>query len=163
MIQTKTIETTRPHVWRKLRSHSRRTLLAYPLPRMNPDVISFFSVCMAILAVYAFSQGAFGAAWLFLALNLLFDGLDGAMAEKFKLRKTTKERRHGEIVDLCADRASELILFAWPPIAIVWMPIAIINTILAIVQFKTQRAFVFPLRIIFFLIFTFSAAIVWLR
>lgn len=162
-MQTKTIELTRAHIWQTLRSHSRRTLLAYPIPKVNPDAISFFSVCMSVLAVFAFSRSAFGAAWIFLALNLLFDGLDGAMAEKFKLRKTTKDRRHGEIVDLCADRASELIMFAWPPIAIVWMPLAIINAILAFIQYKTRHAFVIPLRLIFFLIFTVSAAIVWLQ
>ncbi len=162
-MQTKTIESTRPDVWRKLRSHSRRTLLAYPIPKVNPDAISFFSVCMAVLAVFAFSRNAFGAAWLFLALNLLFDGLDGAVAEKFRLRRTRKAQRHGEIVDLVTDRASELVLFAWPPIALVWMPLAIINAILAFIQYKTQHAFVIPLRLIFFLIFTVSAAILWLR
>lgn len=160
---TKSIEATRPHIWQTLRSHSRKTLLAYPLPKVNPDTVSFLSVCMAGLAVFAFTQSAYAAAWLFLALNLLFDGLDGAIAEKFHLRRTKSAQRHGEFVDLVTDRASELILFAWSPIAIMWLPLGIINSVLAFVQYKTRHALVIPLRLIFFLIFTVSAAIVWLR
>ncbi len=131
-----------------------RWINAYPLPKMNPDVISGASVVMALLFVSAVNDSAYGAAWLFLFFHLLLDSVDGAVARRYRLRTTKEQQRHGQLVDLTADRISEGILFLWTPFFTFWAPFFLINTVLAFVQYRTQRAYVLPFRQIFFVVFT---------
>lgn len=150
------IEKTRPRFWQEQRERLRAFFLSFPLPNVNPDVLSMSSVGMAILFVYALSRHDLLVAWIFLVVHLTLDGLDGAVAERFHVRKTKAQHRHGQIVDLTADRISEGIIFAWPPLFLFWFPLFLVNTVLACVQYRSQRALVLPLRQIFFIVFTLS-------
>ena len=123
---------------------------------MNPDIISAFSLVVAFLFVAAVSVDEQFIAWLFLLVHFSLDGLDGAIAKRFALRRTAKERKHGEFVDIAVDRAAEGILFIIPPFFLPWFPLFLVNIVLAILTLRTRRAFILPLRFLFFIVFTIS-------
>ena len=125
-----------------------------PLPRVNPDVISLIGVLVAFFVVVAVSAELWFVAWIFLVVHLFLDGLDGAVARAFHVRKTQSERAHGQVIDMAFDRASEGILFVIPPFFLPWFPLFVLNVLLTLLTLRRQRAYILPLRLIFFVVFT---------
>jgi phosphatidylglycerophosphate synthase len=152
----KTLDATRPPVWRRLRGASERLFDSYPLPNINPDLISTIGLCIAFLFVVAVSEGMTFVAWIFVLFHLLLDGLDGAIARRYRIRKTHAAKRHGQFVDIVFDRAAEGILFILPPFFIPWFPLFLLNIVLAILTIRWQRALILPLRHAFFVVYTIS-------
>lgn len=149
-------ESSRPFWWNRLRLGVEAWYASFPLPRINPDVVSLSAILVSFLFVVAVSNELSFVAWLFLCVLLFLDGLDGAIARKYGIRKTAADKRHGQLVDVVADRASEGILFVIPPFFLPWFPLFLVNIILTVITLRTQRAFILPLRLAFFVVFTIS-------
>ncbi|MFH1171686.1 MAG: CDP-alcohol phosphatidyltransferase family protein [bacterium] len=148
------IEDTRPAYWNRLRARVDRWYASFPLPRINPDLVSLVAIFVAFLFVVAVSIQLLFVAWIFLVIHLFLDGLDGAIARKYLYRKTRIQQQHGQLVDIIADRASEGVLFVIPPFFLPWFPLFLLNTVLAIVAVRQQRMLIVPLRLLFFIVFT---------
>lgn len=125
-----------------------------PLPSINPDIVSVVSLLVAFLFVVAVSMQLWFVSWIFLVVHLFLDGLDGAIARKFQVRKTPSQQQHGAVVDIIVDRASEGILFIIPPFFLPWFPLFLVNVLLTMLTFQKRRALIFPLRFAFFIVFT---------
>ncbi len=150
------IESTRPVLWQKIRHVTDTGFLALPLPKVNPDAVSLGSVVAAVAFIVALSLGLAWIAWGILLAHLLLDGADGAIAKRYRFRRSKADRRHGQSVDLVADRASEFLLFLWPAFVWPWLPLALLNIGLAFLSVRYQRALVLPIRQAFVIVFTIS-------
>lgn len=148
------LEASRPDLWNRLRSDVNAWYATLPLPRINPDIISMLGVLVAFLFVVAVSAELPFVAWVFLLVHLFLDGLDGAVARAFQVRKTAAQRSHGQVVDMVFDRASEGILFVIPPFFLPWFPLFLLNILLTALTLQKQRAYILPLRLVFFVVFT---------
>lgn len=156
------VESTRPRFWQKLRQTTDRWILLLPLPRVHPDVLSIISLMFAGGVLYELLLHHTFLAWVFLALNLFLDGLDGAVARKFSFRTTEAQRRSGELIDLLVDRLSEGMIFLAPQLFVPWFWLFLVNSALAVVQYRSKRALVQPLRLAVFVLLTFGMIRTWI-
>lgn len=148
------IASTRWSVWQRIRDPFEAWFAALPLPRINPDLLSLASLLLAALFVMAVWVGVPFVAWIFLAVHLLLDGLDGAVARRYRFRRTKREQLHGQLVDFAADRGSEFIMFFLPTFFVPWFPLFVVNVALTIVSVAKQRALAMPLRQLFFIVYS---------
>lgn len=162
------VATTRPQFWQSVRKATDRFFAALPLPRIHPDIISALGVLTALGVFFMLKESAVPgysrvfttvAALVLLFIHLLLDGADGAIARRFHFRKNASQVRYGELVDLTADRLSEGIIFLAPGLFFPWFIFFLMNLICAIVQFRTHRALVQPLRVVFFIALSITTAI----
>ncbi len=153
------VAATRPQFWQSVRRATDRFFGSLPLPHIHPDIISALGVLTAVGVFFMLKEQAPGysriftlvIAWILLLVHLLLDGADGAIARRFHFRKNPAQARRGELIDLTADRLSEGIIFLAPGLFFPWFIFFLMNSVCAFFQFKTHRALVQPLRIVFFI------------
>lgn len=154
------VAASRPQFWQFVRKATDRFFSALPLPRIHPDIISTLGVLTALGVFFMLKESAApgysrvfttAVAWVLLLVHLLLDGADGAIARRFHFRKDSAQARRGELIDLTADRLSEGIIFFAPGLFFPWFIFFLLNTVCAIAQYRTHRALVQPLRIVFFI------------
>lgn len=121
-------------------------LLAFPLPRVHPDILTAISVLFSMGFLFTDKEEIH---LLLLLFVLLFDWADGLVAHKYNFRKNDAEKERGWITDVASDRMSEgLIAISY---FIPLFPLFIINTILSIYSFRSGRHLILPIRQLFFL------------
>ncbi|MBI4415103.1 MAG: CDP-alcohol phosphatidyltransferase family protein [Candidatus Kerfeldbacteria bacterium] len=148
------IASTRWSVWQRLRTPFEAWFAALPLPRINPDLLSLASLSLALLFAMAVWVGVPFVAWVFLAVHLLLDGIDGAVARRYRFRRSKRDRLHGQLVDFAADRGSEFLLFLLPAFFVPWFALFVVNVALTIISVAKQRALALPLRQAFFIVYS---------
>lgn len=123
-------------------------LAFFPLPKINPTIVSIASVvAMALIYVSPASR------WLVFSLvflSIILDWLDGLIARRYGL-----DSRRGYKIDGVCDRASELVLssvFFWP-----WFYLSLINIFLMYISWRTDIHFIISLRLFFLLFIIFQA------
>lgn len=142
--------------WQPLRTPLERWFEQLPLPNINPDLVSVGSVVLAFAFVVAVSQQMYGVSVVFLLLHLFLDGADGAIARRFRLRKTRIARQHGTLMDVFADRLSEAVIFLWPGFFWPWFPLFVLNVALSILSIRFRKSLVLPVRAVFAAVFIVS-------
>lgn len=130
----------------RFRTYIDSFVIEAPLPNINPDIISVLSVFMMVVA-FLYPDNIWWV-FVFVAMSLLMDWLDGVVARKFK-----RTSRRGYWVDVICDRLSELMLAIFSPL--LWVPLFSINVIMTFVNMKTKVHLILPLRAAFlvFLLF----------
>jgi len=128
----------------KTRKGTDKGLLALPLPKINPNIVSGMSIFTSIAFLLSF-QFSKPLAFVFIVLTLLLDWLDGLIARKHNLSS-----EEGYMVDVTADRISEGIMFILFPI---WFILFAINNMLTMISFTKNRHIILPLRHIFLVYF----------
>lgn len=116
-------------------------VMALPLPRVRPNLISGLSILASLLAILAFLISPLLVIVL-VFLVLVLDYLDGVIARKHSL--TSEGGYH---VDVAADRLSEGILFSlffFP-----WFYFFALNCLLTMVSFTRGKHLIIPLRHLF--------------
>jgi len=121
-----------------------------PLPNINPSIFTFLSLVASVGFAFIWSRQP-GWAAVLLAVSLLLDWLDGAIAEHFH-RASAK----GWWIDAIEDRLSEIIILG--PFAIIWTYLFALNASLTFVSYKIRVNVTMPLRFTFFFYFLFFGA-----
>ncbi|MFH0962044.1 MAG: CDP-alcohol phosphatidyltransferase family protein [archaeon] len=116
-----------------------------PLPKINPNILSLLSIAASILFVVVFGISR-TVGILVLLSAILLDGLDGAVARKWRGAFRTSEEA-GYCVDLYSDRLSEGIIFS--VFFIPWFPLFAANCLLSFFGAGARRHIVLPLRGVF--------------
>lgn len=127
------------------RSKLHRLTRWLPLPRVNPSLVSALSLLFSVGFAFTFDNQRWLAAALLL-LALIFDWLDGAIAERYGLAS-----RKGWIIDSISDRLGEAVVLT--PFNIIWTYLFALNTILTFVSYKIKINLTMPLRFAFLLYF----------
>ncbi|PWB38464.1 MAG: hypothetical protein C3F02_03870 [Parcubacteria group bacterium] len=118
-------------------------LAVFPLPNINPAIISFASIVVVIM-IYIWPRHLWLAA-LLVGISIFFDWLDGLVARHYH-----RESIRGYRIDSLCDRLSELVLsslFFFP-----WFYLFLINIFLTYISWRTKIHFVLPLRLLFILL-----------
>lgn len=124
-------------------------LAFFPLPKINPTLVSIASV-VAVALIYI-NPGSRWLVFSFIFLSIILDWLDGLIARRYGL-----DSRQGYQIDGICDRASELVLssvFFFP-----WFYLALVNIFLMYISWRTDIHFVISLRL-FFLLFIICQAL----
>ena len=119
----------------------------FPLPNINPNIVSGLSIITSMLFVL-FIRLSVLISLLFLLITLILDWFDGLIARKF--RKTSEE---GYLVDVASDRFSEGIIFA--AFFFPWFYLFLANCILSMASVAKKRHLILPLRHVFIVFYTF--------
>ncbi|MFC1662597.1 CDP-alcohol phosphatidyltransferase family protein [Patescibacteria group bacterium] len=114
-----------------------------PLPNINPSIISFLAIPFSLAFIILWDDNQ-TAAFIFLALTLITDWLDGILAKKHH-----RESEKGWVIDTVTDRLSEGIIFLkfFNP----WFYVFLANIVLSLISYKSKKAILIPLRQVFFL------------
>ncbi|MEM5860905.1 MAG: CDP-alcohol phosphatidyltransferase family protein [Candidatus Aenigmatarchaeota archaeon] len=115
------------------------------LPKVNPNLISSFTVILSIIFVLIFNFHRFIAAIL-LIIILILDALDGEIARRYKINN-----KEGYIVDVTCDRLSEALIFF--PFFSPWFFLFTLNLFLTILSFNKKIHAILPLRHLFLIYF----------
>ncbi|MEM5771443.1 MAG: CDP-alcohol phosphatidyltransferase family protein [Candidatus Aenigmatarchaeota archaeon] len=115
------------------------------LPKVNPNLISSFTVILSIIFILIFDFHRFIAAIL-LILILILDALDGEIARRYKLNN-----KEGYIIDVTCDRLSEALIFF--PFFFPWFFLFAFNLFLTILSFNKKIHIILPLRHLFLIYF----------
>ncbi len=137
----------------RLRSRTVHKLHALPWPNINPTAVSAVSVGAAIGFTLAYLGNKYLLATIFLVLNLIFDIIDGAIAEKYH-----RSSYRGWIIDTVSDRLSEGIIFF--PFLYPWYAMWATNCALATASHVYKRSLVLPLRLFFLIYWIYRLAII---
>ncbi len=131
----------RPAVARHYRQPMERFESLVPLPNVPPVVWTAAGVAVSFL-VWAPFAAAVLTRGILVAAALLADWLDGATARRFG------PRPHGQLLDVAADRISELAIFASDPSALgrVMLALTVANVLLVILGRARGRHWALPLR-----------------
>jgi phosphatidylglycerophosphate synthase len=121
--------------------------LALPLPNINPNVISGFSIITSLMFLLSMRFSVF-LSLLFLAVTLLLDWFDGLISRKLGLVS-----EDGYLVDLASDRFSEGIIFV--AFFFPWFYLFLANCILSIIAVTRRRHLMLPLRHVFLIFYAF--------
>ena len=112
-----------------------------PLPKINPDSVSAFSLMISVLILFT---NNINYQAVILTIVWLLGIIDGAIASKYQVRKTDEDKQKGWMVDVTTDRLSEgiisLVYF------IPMFPLFILNTILTLWSYKKKIHVILPLR-----------------
>lgn len=118
------------------------------LPKINPNLLSSFSILLSMLFILIFGVNKF-LSTIILTLILILDALDGEIARRYKISS-----EKGYIIDIICDRVSESLLVF--PLFYPWFFIFTFNLFLTIISFNKRIHIIFPLRhvlLLYFLIF----------
>lgn len=118
-----------------------------PLPNINPDLVSAFSVFMVAVA-FSYHNNLWWV-FIFIFVSLILDWLDGVIARKYN-RATS----HGYWVDMICDRLVELMIAIYSPLF--WLPLFTLNIILTFVNLKTKVNLMLPIRAAFLIFLLFK-------
>ncbi len=88
------------------RAFSRAARFMHKYLGLGPDTVSAMHFISCAVSAFFFYAKNFSFAYLFLALSLLFDGIDGVIARMFGLASL-----RGELTDTFFDRSGELLIF----------------------------------------------------
>lgn len=134
----------------KIRTRLDNLALKLPLPKINPNALSFLSVVFSLIFWFASKNEdklwSTGIAIACLIIIIMLDWLDGLVAKKYK-----SASKFGWLVDVFADRLSEGILFL--SFIFPWFYLFVLNVVLSIISYRTKVHFILPLRIIFLIYF----------
>ncbi len=128
-----------PAIWFK--KHRDRLLQFIPVPNINPNSVSFFTVYLSIASLIALR---YSRQWFFILymLALLLDGTDGMIARRYG-----RESEVGYQCDAISDRLCEGIVFlhfGW-----FWFATFIFNTALSVWSVAKNKHRVLPMRFFF--------------
>lgn len=118
-----------------------RIVFPFPLPNIDPNILSGLSVLVSMLFVLFLVVSPL-ISMLFLIAVLVLDLLDGAVARRYG--KISKE---GELADLASDRLSEGIIFS--VFFLPWFYLFVLNCLLSLFSVARGRRIIIPLRHIF--------------
>jgi archaetidylinositol phosphate synthase len=96
-----TLDQLRPHAGRILRPIARGCIRA----GLTPDSFSVMAFLASVAAGFAFFSGEVPAATALVAVNALFDSLDGAIAREMRLSST-----RGDFLDHVLDRYADIFI-----------------------------------------------------
>ncbi|MFA5107063.1 MAG: CDP-alcohol phosphatidyltransferase family protein [Patescibacteria group bacterium] len=137
----------------RLRASTVQKLQLLPWPNINPTAVSALSVGAAIGFTLAYLGNSYVLATTFLVLNLLFDIIDGAIAEKYH-----RSSYRGWVIDTVSDRLSEgIILF---PFMYPWYFFWAGNCGITVISHALKRSLVQPLRLFFLIYWIYRLAII---
>lgn len=119
------------------------------LPKINPNIISFFTVLSSMIFILALNFNTIFSLFL-LFFIIILDGLDGEIARRYKINK----KEEGYIIDVTCDRISESLISI--PFFFPWFFIFTINLFLTLLSFNKKFHIILPLRHIFLLYFIIS-------
>ncbi|MCK5023615.1 MAG: CDP-alcohol phosphatidyltransferase family protein [Candidatus Aenigmarchaeota archaeon] len=134
------------HFVNKIRSSLDKIAHIFPLPDINPNIVSGISVLLSMLFVLSIKFSALLSIGI-IFIVLLLDWFDGVIARKFN-----RETKSGYIVDMTSDRMSEGIIFSvffFP-----WFYLFTINCFLTLFSVAKKRHVVLPLRHIFIILYS---------
>lgn len=113
----------------------RKKLLAPFVWKINPNYITALAFVAALIAGFAFWQGALALGGLAVLLNGFFDALDGEIARKFG------QSKFGDFLDHTLDRLADVVIFiglALNPLIPIWLGLGGAITTLLVSYLGTQ-------------------------
>ena len=137
---------------KKFRTHIDKFIISLPLPKINPDIVSYSTILTTIISVYFYINHKLWLFWIFLLLTLILDWLDGAIARKYNLIS-----KNSWLLDKVVDRISEIILMSviWP-LGLLFVSLNIIIMYLSYKgKYPLALMFIPPLRIVLLMVFLF--------
>lgn len=128
----------------KIREKTDYIFLKLPLPKINPNIISGFSILTSLVFILVLSYP--WLAFIFIIITIMLDWFDGLIAKK---HHTVSEQ--GYMVDLTADRLSEGIMFI--PFFMPCFFLFALNNVLTLIGFTKKTHIILPLRHLFLVYF----------
>ena len=128
-------------------------IIKLPLPKINPDYISYSTLLTTIISALLFLNKELVLFWIFLLITLLLDWVDGTIARKYKL-----DTKKGWLLDKIIDRLSETLLFLiiWPP----GLVFVLLNVFIVFLSYNGKYPFILmlmpPLRVTLLIVYFFK-------
>ncbi len=119
---------------------SDKIFLGLPFPNIDPQIVSFASVFLSILAFVLLGVNKLGFFIVYL-MAMLLDGMDGMIARKYGTGS-----HKGYLCDVLCDRLSEgIVMVNFLP----WFALFVVNLFLSLFSIAKKTHRILPLRLLF--------------